>query len=380
MSAAKLDRLDDLVRGCIRARTYSACVFVVARDGETVRRGAFGHLDRRSAARPTRLDSVFDVMSITKSVATASTAMRLAEEGTLSLDTKLASLFEQFRDDRRKSRIRIRDLLTMSSGLTAVEPSFDRKSGPRALRKLLLSQPADLERGTRIVYSDVGYRTLGFALEAASSLRVDKLARREVFRPAGLLDTKYTPSAALRLRCAETNYSEWRRRRLVGETVDDMDYALGGILGHAGLFSTAHDLSAFLQMILNGGRTGPGTRVLEGKTVKLMTTDQVRDIPVDRKPSNIVNASGSMMRGLGFELKLDVQNTYMGELFSRRAFGKYGGTGCFMAADPESGLSAVLLTNTPVALSPDEPGWDTGGWFKKQRVVEFFDGVNSALA
>ncbi|MDA4123225.1 MAG: beta-lactamase family protein [Thaumarchaeota archaeon] len=391
MSQTKLDLLDELVKGCVKAGVYSACVFAVAKEGKLVRERAFGALDRSSAARPTQLDSVFDVMSITKTVATASSTMRLVEKGKLSLDTKVGSIFEEFSTEERKSRIRVRDLVTMSSGLspeepgdnglmTASEATFDKRSGPDALRSRVLSHPAVAEPGTKLVYSDVDYRTLGFALEEVAGLRLDELARREVFEPCGLVDICYTPGAAVRNRCPETGYSKWRGRKIIGETIDDFDYALGGVLGHAGAFSTARDLSAFMQIMLNEGRIGSDARLFEPETVRMMTSDQVKGIPPVRRPATIVQATGGMMRGLGFELKLDVENTYMGTLFSPRSFGKWGGTGCFMAADPETMLSAVLLTNTPMVLSADEPGWESGDWFRSLLVSDFFDLANLATA
>ncbi len=391
VSEAKLDLLDQLVKGCVKAGVYSACVFAVAKEGTLVRERAFGTLDRSSAARPTQLDSVFDVMSITKTVATASSTMRLVEKGKLSLDAKVGSIFEEFSTEERKSRIRVRDLATMSSGLspeepggnglmTASEATFNKQTGPAALRSRVLSQPAKAEPGTKLVYSDVDYRTLGFALEQVAGVRLDALARREVFDPCGLVDTCYTPGAAVRQRCPESGYSKWRGRKIIGETIDDFDYALGGVLGHAGSFSTALDLSVFMQIMLNEGRIRTGKTLFRPETVKTMTSDQVNSIPRVRRPATIIHAIGGMMRGLGFELKLDFDNTYMGSLFSPRSFGKWGGTGCFMAADPETMLSAVLLSNTPMVLSADEPGWESGGWFRSLRVSDFFDLANLATA
>jgi CubicO group peptidase (beta-lactamase class C family) len=189
-------------------------------------------------------------------------------------------------------------------------------------------------------------------------------------------DTCYNPNISKKKRCAETSYSQLRKHKVVGEVEDDLDFALGGIVGCDGLFSTVSDLTAFVQMLLNDGMLGRN-KILDKKSVKLMTTDQVPEIPYSRDIPTTSETLMHMMRAMGLELKLDLNNTYLGTRFSKRVFGKIGGTGSFIAGDPETGLSVVLLINKGLPTSVDWIQFDK--WFEDLQIRQFFDLVNSSF-
>ena len=226
-----------------------------------------------------------------------------------------------------KNRVTVRHLLTHSSGLPAGRPLFREASSKSAALELVYATPLQAVPGARTVYSDLGAILLGRIVERASGERLDTYLARHVFRPLGMRSTMFRPPDSLRARTAPTEYDASRQRLLRGEVHDENALALGGIAGHAGLFSTAHDLSRFATMYLQGGSLG-GVRVLRPATIRQFTRAQ--------------DASFSS-RALGWDTPTGSSSA--GHLMSRRAFGHTGFTGTSIWIDPANDVFVILLTN-----------------------------------
>ncbi|WP_159029810.1 serine hydrolase domain-containing protein [Streptomyces marincola] len=326
--------LADAVEPFLAGPEPVAAGFVVlgARDGEILEHAAGGWAVAygERAGRPVPLpeaervpmtpDTVFDVASLTK-VFTALVAVALAERGVLDLDAPVSHVLPGF------PPVPPRALLTHTGGLA---PETD--LGPYRGRAERLAAVAACPVGPRgrYLYSDLGLIAVGAAAEAAAGLPLDRLVADLVTGPLGLADTGYLPGPASVPRIAATEFQPWTGRGVVRGTVHDENaFHLGGVAGHAGIFSTARDLAVLGQAMLGGGRYG-GTRLLGARWARRMLTDH-----------NAGLGPGAA-RGLGWQLD---QPDWMGPLASPTAFGHTGFTGTSLVADPANGALLVLLTN-----------------------------------
>jgi uncharacterized protein YbbC (DUF1343 family) len=278
-------------------------------------------------------DTVFDLASITKPVATATSVMLLVERGQLNLADKVIAFIPEF-GCHGKETITIRDLLTHQSGLLPDNALKDYLDGP----ELALQRICELELqnpvGAKFVYSDVNFILLGEIIRRVSGATVHEFSQREIFAPLGMTETGYLPAEPLRLRAAPTEQrdGEWIR----GEVHDPRAYELGGVAGHAGLFSTAADLSLFAAMLLGGGEFD-SRRILQPQTIAAMT----RGYKVS-----------SGLRGLGWD-KWTSYSSNRGSLLSDAAFGHGGFTGTVLWIDPQLDLFFIFLSNR---VHPDGKG------------------------
>ena len=276
-------------------------------------------------AIPAAPDTLYDLASITK-LFTTTCVMRLVEQGRLALDEPVAGWMPEFAAGG-KEQVTLRQLLTHTSGLPdylelwKLEPTVDARI-QRVLTTPLLNPPGSVFR-----YSDLGLIAIGHLVELVTRSGLDVAVRDMVTEPLRLRDTMYRPPAGLMSRIAPTEDEDGVGRGLVwGEVHDENAWSLGGVAGHAGLFSTAADLGRLAQLYLNGGELD-GRRLLEPETVAEMTRNQIGRI-------------GS--RGLGWELNAAY---YMGHLASPRTYGHTGFTGTSLVIDPRRDLIVVLLTN-----------------------------------
>lgn len=327
-------------------------VVLVARNGDVVWRKAYGARAVEPAREAMTTDTIFDVASLTKVVATATSIMILVERGKVRLGDPLLNYIPEIKGEGRE-RITIELLLTHRAGYA---PDFDLKerwTGYDEAIKRLIREPLRSRPGARFVYSDIGYIALGEVVRRASGLSLDEFARRNIFSPLGMRDTGFRPAAALRARIAPTerrrgqmNYlgdtsadaaadaDKWLR----GEVHDPTSYRMGGVAGHAGLFSTARDLATYSQMVLNNG-AHRGRRILSPLTVMEMTRPR------------LVNAAG-WTRGLGWDINTSF-STNRGELFPLGSFGHTGFTGASVWIDPASSMFVIFLSNR---VHPDGKG------------------------
>ena len=327
-AALKATLLDTLRAVLDRARADSAfpgAFAVVGRAGGVLAQYGVGSLDWSASSRPDE-QTIWDMASLTKVVAMTSAVMQLTEGGQLDLHAPVARYLPEF-NGPAKDRVTVRHLLTHSSGLPAWRPLYKETYTPVAARALAVATPLDTLPGVRMVYSDLGAIILGQIVERLSGERLDEYVTRHVFGPLGMTSTTYRPGNALLPRIAPTEFDSWRQRHIRGEVHDENAFGLGGVSGHAGLFSTGHDLARFVRMYLSGGALD-GVRLVSPQTIRQFTTVQ------DSTLSN---------RALGWETPNGSNSA--GTIMKRPAFGHTGFTGTSIWMDPSRDLFVILLTN-----------------------------------
>ena len=324
MSADRLETIDRIVKRGMTAGGYPGASVVVGRRGYSVFEKGYGRLGwTTSTAAVVPDESIYDLASLTKVVGTATAAMILYDEGRLELDAPVSKYLPSF-SGGPKDVVTIRHLLTHTSGLPAGRDLRRLASSPWEARNVVMASSLTCKPGACQVYSDIGADVLGFAVEAIAGQGLDAFLEERVFTPLGMNDTHFRPDAALRDRIAPTEVSSPRGYPVRGEVHDENAWALGGVAGHAGLFSTAADLSLFAQMMLNGG-TYNGVRIVSDSAVGRFT------------------ARTSGTRALGWDTSdgEGAAGIHMGE----KAYGHTGFTGTSLWIDPERELFVVLLTN-----------------------------------
>jgi serine-type D-Ala-D-Ala carboxypeptidase len=334
-------------------KVFTAAQLEVRVAGKVVISEAWGHVDPEERRRPTRDDTLFDIASISKLFTTA-TFMTLARDGKVALGDPVSSVLPEFSGRRPiqayenpqkagafvevappggetvdAGAVTFRDLLCHSSGLPAWRP-LNMAGGRDAALRMALSTFFSYPTRSRVVYSDIGLILVGLAVERLSGLPLDGAVKARVLEPLGLRHTRYFPApvdpqAIAGLDIAPTELCAWRKRRIVGEVHDENAASLGGVAGHAGVFSTASDLAAFGQRFLEGGAP-----ILDAQTVAEMTRLQSED--------------GAVRRGIGFALWSPDPEASSNPL-GRRAFGHLGFTGTSLWMDPERALVVACTTN-----------------------------------
>jgi CubicO group peptidase (beta-lactamase class C family) len=317
---------------------YAGAVALAAHDGVIVAHDAAGYALRYADDKPTELpsdqwiamrpDTIFDLASMTK-LFTSIAAVQLIEAGRIGLNTSVAQYLPAFAANG-KNNIMIRNLLTHTSGLPA-DPSPSLCSYPTnderwaAVYAVKPFAPPD----TAYLYSDMNMMTLGKVIEAVTGQSLDRVVAQHITQPLGLTDTMFNPPASLKPRIAAEEYQPWTGRGIVwGSVHDENAYCVGGVSGHAGVFSTAHDLAVLAQSLLDGGRYGHA-RILSEDSVRSLFTNYNQAFPGDA-------------HGLGFELD---QRWYMDALTSPVTAGHTGYTGTSIVIDPLSHSFVILLTN-----------------------------------
>ncbi|MEN9509062.1 MAG: hypothetical protein RLZZ621_1625 [Gemmatimonadota bacterium] len=293
-------------------------------DGIVAEWGA-GVLDPADPVRPSAT-TVWDLASLTKVVGTTSAMLQLIGSGKVALDAPVVRYLPAWQA-RGTSSVTIRHLLTHSAGLPAWRALYKEARDPEEARRQVLATGPDTVPGTRLLYSDLGFILLGMVVERVSGEPLDQYTARHVFAPLGMTDTRFLPPAAWVPRIAPTERDPWRQRHLRGEVHDENASRLGGVSGHAGLFSTARDLSRLARAYLQHGQLA-GVRVFDSTTVGTFTS--VQDSTVSR-------------RALGWETPTGGNSA--GRRLSSRAFGHTGFTGTSLWMDPQRGLFVILLTN-----------------------------------
>ncbi|MGK3986056.1 serine hydrolase domain-containing protein [Sorangium sp. So ce136] len=369
------DRLEDVfarVSRRVNDGLFPGAVALIARRGRIVGHRAFG-TRVRGQDEPVTLDTLFDLLSMTKVLATATSALILVQDGVLRLNDRVADFVPGF-EAHGKAAITVRDMLRYTAGLPIDSHFLDEADDDRVWQRMA-ETPLEYTPGTQVLYSDLTYRLLGRVIEAASGMSLDEFAKERIWGPLGMRDTTFNPSAALIPRTAATGFSALRGRVVRGEVQDDQDFALGGIAGCDGAFSTARDIAVFCQMILNGGKYG-GVRILSRQAAAAMVSNQtpeVRAVDTDQSPlSNLLCTP----KGYGWELATR-RFSNGGTRLGRSAYGKSGGAGTFMWIDSRRELFGVLLTNHGLPTPFDEIGWNR--MLDSVGSAEFFDGIVNAV-
>jgi CubicO group peptidase (beta-lactamase class C family) len=337
--------------------TYAGAVVLAAKDGVVVQRAAVGTAVRYSGVGPppgrigielppseqipARPDTIFDLASVSK-LFTVVVVMQQAERGRVDLDGPVARYLPEFAAGG-KEKVTVRMLLTHTSGLPAFTPLWSSYPDPSARLAAALATPLTpgAVPGGQYVYSDLGLIALGELVHRVTGQRLDEAVRAGVTGPLSMVDTDYNPPQDKRGRIAATEYEPYAGRGMVwGEVHDENAWSLGGVAGHAGVFSTVDDLAIFCQMFLNGGEYR-GKRILRESTVRSMLVNYNAQLESHDPESR---------RGLGFELD---KHWYMDGLSSPVTFGHTGFTGTSIVVDPLSHSFVILLSNR---VHPDR-GW-----------------------
>jgi CubicO group peptidase (beta-lactamase class C family) len=313
-----------LLRG-LADSAYPGAYAVVGSSKDIYASIGVGHLDWATSPVPDE-NTMWDMASLSKVIGTTTAAMQLWEQGRLNLEAPVQKYIPEF-TGKNKELVTVRNLLTHSSGLPAWRPLYKEARTPEEAVQLVFTTPLDTLPNVRMVYSDLGIITLGKIIERISGESLDGYLSLHVFGPLGMKSTMYRPPAWMRQRIAPTERDPWRGRLVYGEVHDENSYALGGVAGHAGLFSTGHDLAIFAQMYLNAG-VYDSVRIVSETAVKTFT--QVQD-------STLSN------RALGWEVPSGTNSA--GRLLSKHAFGHTGFTGTSIWMDPDRDLFVILLTN-----------------------------------
>ena len=339
LDAERMLHAERLITAAVERGEIPGGVLLVGRGEAILYRKAFGW----RALLPERVkmteDTVFDLASLSKPIGCATSIMLLVERGQINLTDPVARYLPAFAANG-KGKVTIEQLLLHRAGLTPDNPLDDYTGGKEQAFANLFNLALTYEPGTDCVYSDVGYIVLGKLLETVDGRPLDVFTREELFLSLGMKDTTYNPPPALRPRCAPTEQrnGQW----MLGEVHDPRAYALGGVAGHAGLFSTADDLARWCRMILNNG-TLDGHRVLADMTVREMT-----------RPRCL--ADGEDCRAYGLDV-LTAYSSARGNLFEAGAtYGHTGFTGTMFWIDPRHNAYMIFLTNH---VHPKDPGAST---------------------
>jgi CubicO group peptidase (beta-lactamase class C family) len=332
--ARNLAAQDDRFRGAfvivadaIATRMFPACSLAVTLRGELVAHKALGRFTYDPASPEVTTATIFDLASLTKVVATTAMAMILYERGLLDLEAPISAIVPEFAgdNDARRREVTLRMLLAHSSGLPAYEKLFLRTASREALLRAAFATPLANAPSTHAEYSDIGFIILGVTLERLADEPLDVFCQREVFGPLGMTHTTFNPAPALKDTIPPTADDRTFRHRIIqGEVQDENTSILGGVAGHAGLFSTAEDLAKFAHSMLNGGHP-----ILRRTTVELFSRREI--------------SPRGTSRALGWDTPSAPSQS--GKYFSARSFGHLGYTGTSLWIDPERQLSITLLTN-----------------------------------
>jgi len=327
--AADFHAADATMQQAVSAGQIPGGVLLVVHNGKTVFRKAYGDRQIEPSREKATLDTIYDLASLTKCVATTSAVVRLLEEGRIRLNAPVAEYLPEF-GQNGKGDITIRELLTHYSGLAPDLDLSSEWSGRETAYQMVMRQRTIHTPGTRFEYSDINFLTLGFLVEKMSGMSLDEYTRKEIFAPLGMTETGYLPAAQLTPRIAATQWDE-KHKMLRGVVHDPTARRMGGVAGHAGLFSTDDDLAKF------------ALALLDGNTV--FTPEAIAKMSSPQQPAN-----GAALRGLGWDIDSPFSSN-RGELLPVGSYGHTGYTGTSLWLDPTTDTGIILLTN---AVHPDD--------------------------
>jgi beta-N-acetylhexosaminidase len=327
LDAASFQEIAKMLDSYVEQKAFPGAELMVGYRGALVFSKGAGRLDNTPQSAAVDQDTIYDLASLSKAIGTTSAAMMLYESGRLLLDVPVQDYLPELKGPN-KEKVQVRNLLTHSAGLPAFLPLYKEASGYEPMLAKIAAVPLEYEPGSRVLYSDLGMILMGEIITRASGKTLDQFLSQALFAPLGMSSTEYRPSKNLMSRIAPTENDPWRKRIVRGEVHDENAYAMGGVSGHAGLFSSGRDLARFAQMILNGGMFDH-RRYLNARTLQLFTSAQ--------------GPSSGAVRGLGWAKPTPTHWT--GKTFSPSAVWHTGFTGTAIWIDPERQLFIILLTN-----------------------------------
>src|ERR1039458_478416 len=321
--------MDQVIQEAIQQNRLPGAVLIVGHDGKVVYRQAYGQRALVPRAEAMTADTIFDLASLTKVIATTSSLMKLFEQGRFRLNDKVTDYIPEFQGG--KTDITLRNLFTHFSGLAPDVPLKPEWTGNETGLQLAYTGKPTGAPGVRHVYSDINFILLGELVHRLSGQTLAEYSRQNIFLPIGMKETMFQPPAAWIPRIAPTERPDKNSDPLRGVVHDPTARNMGGIAGHAGLFSTADDLARFAQMMLNGGELD-GVHLFNPLTVEKFTEPQT---PPDQ----------SILRGLGWDIDSPYSSN-RGELFPIGSYGHTGFTGTSIWIDPSTRSYVILLENS----------------------------------
>jgi uncharacterized protein YbbC (DUF1343 family)/CubicO group peptidase (beta-lactamase class C family) len=345
VDAQRLDAIEPIVLEAIQEKKLPGAVVLVGHHDRIIYQKAFGNRALVPAVEPMTLDTIFDLASLTKVVATTTSLMMLVEDGKVRLNDRVSTYIPGF-EKYGKADITVRHLLTHVSGLRPDVDLADSWVGYDTAIELAIEEVPQSRPNERFVYSDINFFLLGDIVRRVSGMTLDEFARKRIFLPLGMKDTMFLPPAALHARIAPTESCTqygWPCQgpdmtMLRGVVHDPTARRMAGVAGHAGLFGTAADLSIFARMLLARGRYN-GTRILSALAVEKMTTPATPELERN-------------VRGLGWDIDSSF-SANRGELLPIGSFGHTGFTGTSIWIDPDTGVFVIFLSSR---LHPDGKG------------------------
>lgn len=330
---AQLQPAFDIIEKAIADKAFPGATIAVGYRGK-VSYHAFGHLSYDKDSPATKVDTMYDLASLTKVVVTTTLVEKLVEgdfDSPLNLDAPIERYLPEWASGPQpewRHKVTVRNLMTHTSGLPPFKEYWRTSTGKADTLRMIFAEPLEYEPGTQMVYSDLGIILMAEIIQRLTGKPLDELANEYLFGPVGMKDSMYNPPKKLWPEIAPTEVDDrWRHRLVQGEVHDENAYAIGGVSGHAGVFSTSPDLAAFCQMLLNGG-VYAHQRIVKRSTIAEFTAPQ----PISKNE-----------RTLGWVVPTEGSSS--GHYFSEHSYGHTGFTGTTIWIDPDREVFVVLLTN-----------------------------------
>lgn len=319
--------IDEVIQSAITDSAFPGAVILVSKEGKIIYEKAFGHLSYDDTSAVVTTNTIYDIASLTKVIATTTAAMICYDRNLFDIDDPVSNYIPEFAQNG-KENVTIKNLLLHNSGLPSFKPFYKKYSSPDEVISDIYSTPLQYQPGTKTVYSDLGIITLAKVIEKVTGKSLDDFSQEEIFKPLEMSSTYFNPPDSLKYKIAPTEYDDYWRNKLVwGKVHDETAFMLNGVAGHAGLFSTASDISHLLLMLLNKGNYN-SKQIIKGKTIQLFTK----------------RYSQQSTRALGWDTKSNTGSS-AGDLFDSTSFGHLGFTGTSVWVDPTRNLFVVFLTN-----------------------------------
>ncbi len=319
--------VESVVNNGIKDKAFPGAVVLVWQNGNILYENSFGKFTYEEDSYAVNKNTMFDLASLTKVIATTTAAMLCIDKGLFNLDDKVEKYIPEF-GSNNKENITIRNLLLHNSGLPAFIRFYEKGLNYDEVLTEIYSAALENNPGEKTIYSDLGFITLGKLIEKVTGKTLDKFCAYEIFKPLGMNSTFFNVPDSLKKFCAPTEIDNyWRMKTIQGEVHDENSYILNGVAGHAGLFSTAEDISKLMAMMMDKGKVN-GKELLKSSTIEMF----------------IKRYGTESTRALGWDTKSEKGST-AGNYFSSNSFGHLGFTGTSVWADPVRNLFVVFLTN-----------------------------------
>jgi len=327
-SHAQLPTVDSLINQAIQDSVFPGAVLMIGEKAEILYARAYGHHDYSDQARPTQVSNIFDLASLTKVFATTLAIMRLYEQDMIDLQAPVTDYIPEF-GQNNKGSISVWNLLVHNSGFPPGKPFYRTCDNKQQVLDSLYAMPLRYPTGTKVVYSDLGFITLGRIVEICTGRSLDQYVAEEFYQPMHMSSTTFDPPDDFwqRIVPSEPEFN-YRLTQTPGTPKNKITQTMGNVAGHAGLFSNAPDLSRCVRMLMHGGQY-QGKHYFKAATIDFFTTPQIE----------------GHSRGLGWDTGQGGGKYHIGQEFSDGAFGHTGFTGTSVWIDPDKDIFVILLSN-----------------------------------